>query len=216
MTLEVQSFELPPIGTQCYFVSNPESGELAVFDAPLNAWPTVERELVRTGYRLTGLYLTHGHWDHTLDGWRFNAQQTPVHAHEGDRIFYEKPEIMGVFSMPGIEMKPVKVDSWLEHGQRVEILGRPVEVRHVPGHSPGSILYWFSDDNFAISGDAIFSGSIGRTDFPGCSFEELARSIRDHIYSLPQETILYPGHGPETRAGQELRHNPFVRGEPVS
>ena len=213
MTLDVQSFELPPIGTLCYLVSNPETAELAVFDAPLNAWPTVERVAVRTGYRLSGLYLTHGHWDHTLDGCRFNERKTPVYAHAGDRIFYEKPEIMGVFSMPGIEMKPVDVGTWLEHGQRLEIIGRPVEVRHVPGHSPGSILYWFVEDGFAISGDALFSGSIGRTDFPGCSFEELAQSIRDHIYSLPEETVLYPGHGPETHVGREARHNPFVRGE---
>ncbi|MGC9450118.1 MAG: MBL fold metallo-hydrolase [Oceanipulchritudo sp.] len=213
MTLDIRTYELPPIGTNCFLVSNPERGETAVFDAPLNAWATVEREAVRTGYRIGGLYLTHGHWDHTLDGGRFNEQEIPVHAHAGDRMFYEKPEVMGVFSMPGIEMKPVRVETWLEHGQRIRIIGRPVEVRHVPGHSPGSILYWFFEDNFAVSGDALFRGGVGRTDFPGCSFEELDRSIRENIYTMPAETVVYPGHGPETSVGREARGNPFVRAE---
>lgn len=187
--------------------------QLAVFDAPLNAWATVEKLAVRSGFSIAGLYLTHGHWDHTLDGWRFAEAGLPVFAHAGDKSFYETPEIMSAFSIPGLQMRPVAVTDWLEHAQQIKIGGRPVEVRHVPGHSPGSILYWFKEDGFAISGDAIFNGSIGRTDFPDCSFEQLAGSIRQHIYTLPAETVLYPGHGPETTVGDEAAMNPFVRGE---
>ena len=108
-------------------------------------------------------------------------------------------------------MPAVDIQNWLEHGQKIEIAGSPVEVRHVPGHSPGSILYWFSSDKFAVSGDALFNGSIGRTDFPGCSFEQLAKSIREQIYTLPGETVVYPGHGPETTVGAEASGNPFVK-----
>ena len=213
MSLEVKSFELPPIGTQCYVLIDAGLQELAVFDAPLNAWPTVERISVGTGCRISGLYFTHGHWDHTLDGQRFNEAGVPVHAHRADKAFFATPEVMAAYSIPGMAMPAVQVDHWLEDGQSVEILGRPVEVRHVPGHSPGSILFWFSGDALAITGDAIFSGSIGRTDFPGCSFEQLAASIRGKIYTLPDETVLYPGHGPATTVGREAASNPFVTRE---
>jgi len=124
---------------------------------------------------------------------------------------FERPEVMAAFSIPGLEMKPCRIDTWLKADQRLRIVGRGVEIRHVPGHSPGSILYWFFDDTFAIAGDAVFSGSIGRTDFPGCSFEQLAGSIRNRIYTLPDETVLYPGHGPETTVETEAAHNPFVQ-----
>ena len=211
MSIEIESFELPPIGTQCYVVSNPENQEFAVFDAPLNAWPTVERYAVDSGYRLTGLYFTHGHWDHTLDGWLFNQANVPCHAHKGDNFLFEKPGIMAAFFDPGVEMHPCRIDTWLEDGSRIGIAGRPVEVRYVPGHSPGSILYWFVEDGFAISGDAIFNGNIGRYDFPGCSLDVLRYSIRTNIYTLPDETILYPGHGPETTVGREAASNPAVR-----
>lgn len=210
MSIAVQSFELPPIGTQCYVVSNTETQEMAVFDAPLNAWATVETLSAKSGYRISGLYLTHGHWDHTLDGQKFNLASVPTFAHAEDRLFYETPEIMATFSVPGMKMPPVEIGTWLEHGERITIVGRTVEVRHVPGHSPGSVLFWFVDDKVAISGDALFSGSIGRTDFPGCSFEQLANSIKKQIYTLPDDTIVYPGHGPETSVGQEAVRNPFV------
>lgn len=214
MSLEVQSFELPPIGTQCYAVINPSSQEIAVFDAPLNAWSTIERVAVQTGYALTGLYFTHGHWDHTLDGSRFNEAGIKTYAHLADRLFFESPDVMASYSIPGLAMPPVQIGEWLEHGQRIQIAGAQAEVRHVPGHSPGSIMFWFSDDGIAISGDAIFSRSIGRTDFPGCSFEQLAESIRGQVYTLPDETVLYPGHGPETSVGTEASGNPFVNRAP--
>ena len=210
MELEIRSFELPPIGTQCYAVINPGKGLIAVFDAPLNAYATVERLAVESGYRLEGLYFTHGHWDHTLDGARFNTEGVPVYAHADDREFFENPQSMASYSIPGLPMPAVEVQHYLDHGQQIEIVGRPVEIRHVPGHSPGSILYWFSGDNFAISGDALFNGSIGRTDFPGCSFDQLAQAIRSQIYTLPEDTVIYPGHGPETRVGPEADGNPFV------
>jgi hydroxyacylglutathione hydrolase len=210
MSLEIRSFELPPIGTQCYAILDPERQELVVMDAPLNAFATIERLAVETGYRITGLYFTHGHWDHILDGKRFNQAGIPTFAHPGDRDFYEQPDVMASYSIPGLEMPPVSIDSWLEDGTGIEILGKKVELRHVPGHSPGSLLYWFSDDKFAISGDAVFRGSIGRTDFPGCSFAQLESAILSQIYTLPDETTLYPGHGPETTVGLEARSNPFV------
>lgn len=211
MSLKIEAFELPPIGTQCYGVLNAERGELAVFDAPLNAFVTVERLCVKTGYRLSGLYLTHGHWDHTLDAHRFGQAGVPIHAHAGDRPLFEEPGCMSGYAIPGLKMEPVRVDQWLTDGQRLEVAGFEVEVRHVPGHSAGSLLFWFPGEGVAISGDAIFRRSVGRTDFPGCSFEVLETSIRQKIFTLPGATRLYPGHGPWTTVAEECRSNPFVR-----
>ncbi len=187
-----------------------ERAEMAVFDAPLNAWSTVEAIAARTGYTITGLYLTHGHWDHTLDAQHFNEADIPTHGHEGDRLFYETPEVMSVFSIAGMNIPTVRIDTWLKPGQRIDVLGRTVEVRHVPGHSPGSLLFWFVEDGFAISGDALFNGGVGRTDFPNASFEQLSEAIRSQIYTLPPSTIVYPGHGPSTTVAREADSNPFV------
>ena len=211
MPVEVTAYELPPIGTQCYLVSNPELKAFAVFDAPMEAWPVAQDHAARTGYRLDGLYFTHGHWDHTLDGKHFNEAGIPCFAHPQEKPFFETPGIMSAFSIPGLEIPEIDIGTWLEHGQQLEIVGARVEIRHVPGHSQGSILYWFIDDKFAITGDAIFSGSIGRTDFPGCSFAQLQQSIREQVYTLPDDTVLYPGHGPETSVGGEAASNPFVK-----
>ncbi len=210
MSLTIEIFELPPIGTNCYAVSTGDGDGVAVFDAPLDAWSSVTAYCDRKQLRIEGLYFTHGHWDHTLDGSKFSEAGIAIHAHPKDRMFFETPDIMASYSIPGMEMPPVQVTRWLEHGQRLQILGREVEVRHVPGHSPGSILFWFVEDNVAISGDAIFQGSIGRTDFPGCSFQQLASSIKENIYTLPDETIIYPGHGPQTTVASEAHANPFV------
>jgi len=210
MSLKIEAYELPPIGTNCFLVSNMETSEAAVFDAPLNAAITVEKQLATRGLKLTGCYLTHAHWDHTLDGWRFNEMQVPCFGHADDRFLYEEPENMAAFSMPGLEMRPVRISQWLEDRERIELLGETVEIRHVPGHSPGSILFWFQQSQFAVSGDVVFRGGVGRTDFPGCSFEQLEASIRTSVFTLPDGTRLLPGHGPETTVGWEKENNPFV------
>lgn len=213
MTFELIKFELPPIGTHCYAVINPDLGKVSVFDAPLNAFPTIEKLCVERGLEMEGLYLTHGHWDHTLDAHRFAGAALPIFGHKGDEHLLTDPDCMSTYAMPGLQMRPVKVTRWLDDGQKMMIAGLSVEVRHVPGHSEGSILFWFRDCGFAISGDAIFKGSVGRTDFPGCSFAQLERSIIGQIYTLPSSTRLCPGHGPETTVSLEKSSNPFVRAQ---
>ena len=209
--LEIETFELPPIGTNAYFVRNPESNEALVIDAPFQAYDVVKRRLAERGAKLVAVLMTHGHWDHMLDGVRFNASKVPVYGHEADKMFFENPAIMATFAMPGLTMTPMRIDHWVKGGDVIELLGTRFEARHVPGHCPGSLLFWSEDDGVAFVGDAIFSGSIGRTDFPKGGFEMLEQSIQEHIYTLPPETILYPGHGPETTVAREMATNPHVR-----
>ncbi|MCC5835180.1 MAG: MBL fold metallo-hydrolase [Opitutales bacterium] len=212
MTLSIKTLELPPIGTNCYLLTKEGSDEIAVVDAPLGAWKEVKAALEGLNVRIAHLLMTHGHWDHTLDGWLFNEDRRYItYGGDGDAEFYRDPESMSRFSIPGLEMKPMRIDRWVKQGDRLTLLGETVEVREVPGHSPGSVLFWFKESDCVFSGDALFQRSIGRTDFPGCSFEELERSIQQQIYSLPRKVKVYPGHGPRTAVGEEIENNPFVR-----
>lgn len=209
--MQIECFELPPIGTNAYFVWDAERGEAVVIDAPLNAFATIEKRLVETGAELKALLMTHAHWDHLLDGWRFNEFGTKVMGHRDDEPLFTEPNRMGRFAFGGLEMKPMRIDRWLNDGERLPLLGRTLEVRHVPGHCPGSLLFWFPEEAVAFCGDAIFQRSVGRSDLPGGDFSVLERSIRTGIYSLPDETVLYPGHGFETSVGAEKAGNPYVR-----
>ncbi len=208
--MELRYFELPPIGTNAYLLIAPERGEAALFDAPLEVTTSIAPILEKRGCRLTGLYLTHGHWDHTLEAAEVRRGEVPVYCHVADRGLVEDPSQMADFLLPGLGVEPAQVDVELQGGEVLEILGEAVEVRFVPGHSPGSVLFYLRDQGAAISGDTIFRGGVGRTDLPGGGFEILEGSIRQRIYTLPQDTILYPGHGPSTTVEQERRSNPFV------
>lgn len=209
--MEIKVFELPPIGTNAILLIAPETQECVLVDAPLNAFATVERWLVQTGYTLKALLLTHGHWDHMLDAYRFNEMGIPVYAHADDRILLDKPDLMASLALPGLTMKPAQVDHWLNPGDALELLGEMIDVRHVPGHCPGSLMFVFPEAKVACCGDAIFRQGVGRCDLPGGDFAQLTTSIREHIYSLPDDFVLYPGHGPHTTVGNEKAENPWVR-----
>jgi glyoxylase-like metal-dependent hydrolase (beta-lactamase superfamily II) len=129
----------------------------------------------------------------------------------------ETPEIMEEIIGRDLGLEPVKVDTWIAQGDKFNALGVEVEVRHVPGHCPGNVLFYFAGNKdkksagAAFVGDALFAGSVGRTDLPGGSMEQLERVIRSEIYTLPDETVVFPGHGPRTTVGAEKRTNPYVQ-----
>lgn len=205
-----------PIQTNAYLLTAPKRGEAVLIDAPEGVWADVEPILKREKCQLTELWLTHGHWDHTQGTPEILGRtKVKVRAHPDDKVLFETPEVMARFVMPGLTLEPVFPDTWIKQGDRFEALGTTVEVRHVPGHCPGNVLFYFasaSDGPAAFVGDALFAGSVGRTDFPGGSMDQLADSIRRQIYSLPEQTIVYPGHGPATTVGDEKHGNPYVSG----
>jgi hydroxyacylglutathione hydrolase len=209
--MEIKVYSLPPIGTNAYLVLPAGSDEAIVVDAPLNAYMTVEKIMVQTGRKVSALLMTHGHWDHTLDAWRFNEAGIPVYGHRGDERLYTQPTCMSAFSIPGQRMEPVRIDHWVEQGTQLSLAGLEIEVREVPGHSVGSVLFWLKDHGVAFSGDAIFAGSIGRTDLPGGDYGQLETSIQTQIYTLPDSTRLLSGHGPETSVQTEKQSNPYFR-----
>ena len=202
-----------PIQTIGYLLTEPSRGEAVLIDAPGDILERIEPILTREGCRLSELWLTHGHWDHTQDAAKVvRATDAQVRAHRDDQRLIETPKIMARFLGPGMKLEPVKVDLWMNQGDRFEMLGEPIEVRHVPGHCPGNILFYFPRLRAAFVGDALFNGSVGRTDLPGGSFEVLERSIREQIYTLPEDTQVYPGHGSATTVGDEKAGNPYVAG----
>ncbi len=207
-----------PIQTNAYLLTAPERGEALLIDAPGDVWTEVAPILAREKCRLTELWITHGHWDH-MQGAAEILRETGAfsRAHAADRRLLEDPRVMSAFMGEDLGLEPVAVQAWLRPGEKLAILGAEVEVRPVPGHCPGNVLFYFPSfatptAGAAFVGDALFNGGIGRTDLPGGDFAELERSIRTQIYTLPPATVVYPGHGPATTVGEEKSLNPFVRG----
>jgi len=204
-----------PIQTNAYLLTSPERRDAVLIDAPLGVWPEVRELLEKDGCKLTELWLTHGHFDHMEGGAEVvQATRAQVKAHAGDQHYFENPETMRGFIemfMPGHPViLPVKTDVWVKGGDRFEALGVPVEVRHVPGHAEGNVAFVLPTLGAAFVGDSLFAGAIGRTDLPGGSFELLEKSIRAQLYTLPDDTVIFPGHGPQTTVGAEKQSNPYV------
>ena len=203
-----------PIQTIGYLLTEPKSGEAVLVDAPGGILAKVRPVLEKEGCGLKELWLTHGHWDHTQDAAKVKRETgATVRAHRADQVLIETPEVMEEFLPDGLRLEPVKIDQFVAQGQRFTALGRKVEVRHVPGHCAGNVLFYLADARVALVGDALFNGSVGRTDLPGGDFPTLERSIRGQIYTLPDETVVLPGHGPRTTVGAEKAGNPFVAAE---
>jgi hydroxyacylglutathione hydrolase len=202
-----------PIDTNAYLLSAPERGEALLIDAPGEVWAEVKPLLAERGCKLVELWITHGHWDHMQGAAEIvRATGAKVLAHADDRPLIETPEIMERFMGERLNLESVRVDHWVVPGEMREVLGLSAEIRHVPGHCPGNVLFYFPALAAAFVGDALFRGSIGRTDFPGGDHALLLRSIREQIYTLPPATKVLPGHGPATTVADERSGNPYVRG----
>jgi len=164
----------------------------------------------RSQLQLAAILLTHAHIDHIEGiGKLIRRSEAPVYLHPDDRRFYDNAQLQAVQFGMAIDPLP-EVDGALLHGHKLKFGGLGFEVRHVPGHSPGHVLLYAQDADLAFVGDVVFQGSIGRTDLPGGNYQELMRSIRQQVLTLPDNTLLYSGHGPPTTVGQERVTNPFL------
>lgn len=199
------------IQTNAYLLTDTDLKEAVLVDAPGEIWPKIKPILERDGLSLSQLWITHGHWDHTQGGAEVVRETgAQVLAHAADQVLIETPEVMEGFMGEKLGLEGIAVNRWVEAGDKLNCLGLEAEVRHVPGHCPGNVMFVFAEAELALVGDAIFAGSIGRTDLPGGSFAELAKSIRTQIYPLAENTKLLPGHGPATTVGIEKQSNPHV------
>jgi hydroxyacylglutathione hydrolase len=204
--LRVDQLSLGPMGTNCYVVrSDAGASEAAVVD-PSGDATELGATLARLGTRCAGILVTHGHWDHLL-GVADLAEATgaKVHMAEGESWVLESPPPV---TPPGVTVRPHVPDVKVVGGETVTVAAIEFEVLSVPGHSPAHLAY--HADGCLFSGDVLFAGSVGRTDFPGSDWETLIASIRMLVDTLPAETVVYPGHGPITTLGDELSRNPFL------
>tara|TARA_B100001093_G_C26700584_1_gene958878 strand:+ start:122 stop:748 length:627 start_codon:yes stop_codon:yes gene_type:complete len=207
--MELRKYELGPIGTNAFAII--QDYNAIVVDAPADSAKIIFSDLEKDKVGVSDLLFTHGHWDHMADGADFVEKGVTTYGHRADTILFNDPMIQSSFMLPGLDLKPVQIHNWLEQGQEINLLGFEIEVRHVPGHCPGNIMFYIAQEKIAFVGDALFSGGIGRYDLPGGDLEILERSIQEQIYTLPGETKVFAGHGPETNVEKEKNTNPFVR-----
>lgn len=211
MSVKIRVIPAGALQTNAFLITDSERKEAVLIDAPDGVLEFVDPALEEEGCELKTLLLTHGHYDHIGDAAKISKRGVSLFGHKADRNLYESPKSMQAWVYPpDLVLEGFAIDHWIEDAESFETLGMDCEVRHVPGHCPGNVLFYFSKLGMAFVGDALFAGGIGRTDLPGGDFQELEKSIRTKIYSLPGETVVLPGHGPNTKVGEEMLNNPFV------
>ena len=193
----------------CYILADEDAGVAVLIDPGEDVDLFLNR-IQSEHLRLEAIWLTHAHVDH-IAGVNDVVRRTgvPIHLHPDERGLYDGASEQAAWLGVRIDPPPPP-DHEIQHGDTLSIGGLSFEARLVPGHSPGTVA--FVGHGIAIVGDALFAGSIGRTDLPGGDLQTLLAAIRDQLLTLPDETIVFPGHGPETTIGVERASNPFLTG----
>lgn len=212
--LKVAKFGFYMFGINTYVVYDPEAKEAAIVDPGMSRkdeFEAMEKFIEREGLKVTHLINTHLHIDHAVaDNWVKARYGVPVEAHEADAMLGERIKQQAIMFGVQAEDAAVEIERRLEEGDVVRIGNGELHVLHVPGHSPGSICLYDKEDGFVIVGDALFEGSIGRTDLPGGNHRQLIDAIRSKLLTLPKDTVVLSGHGDATSIGREMESNPYL------
>lgn len=211
--MKIAIFQYKLFGINTYVVVDPETKDCAVVDPGMSdkeEEKAIENFINRNNLRLTQVINTHLHIDHVA-GNNFLKQKYGVEAYANEKDNFLAKNIKAQAQMFGLgdNFEDIVIDKNLNPGDIIKIGKEELEVLEVPGHSKGSIALYDKKDGFVITGDALFNGSIGRTDLPGGDYKELLSNIKNNLFNLPDETVVYPGHGPSTTIGNEKRTNPF-------
>ncbi|OLN32274.1 MBL fold metallo-hydrolase [Desulfosporosinus metallidurans] len=196
------------MGANCYLYACMESKKAVIIDPGADG-KRIYRWVLEKGLKVDYILLTHGHVDHigAVDELRELLGEVSVGIHAGDAgMLTDGKQNLSSYFGPGLVLK--KADFLLQDGQELAIGKEVLKVISTPGHSPGGVCFLCSEGLF--SGDTLFAGSIGRTDFPGGSMEQLLDGVKKKLLILPEETRVFPGHGEETSIGEEKRDNPFL------
>lgn len=208
--MNIYTFTLGPLGNNTYLAADPQTGQAAVIDPSFDPKPLLHEAALKN-LHIGVVWLTHAHFDHIagcVEIMRSFDHPVSLALHPADLPLWEEK---GGARMFGFQLGTLPTPTTLlEHGQILQLGSTGVEVRHTPGHCPGHVVFYSSTDQVVFCGDLIFQRSVGRTDLPGGSTNQLAESIRTQIYTLPRQIRLLPGHGPETSVGEEIDGNPYL------
>jgi len=205
----IRTFPVGPLQCNCSIIGDRLSSKALVVDPGGDA-ERILGLLNELNLTVVGIIHTHAHLDHILaSGVIKEATGAPIYLHEGDKFLWDMVGQQCVmFGVPPVTLP--EPDHFMEDDQALNCCGG-VAI-HTPGHTPGSISFWFEEYKTLIAGDTLFQGSIGRTDLPGGNFDQIITSIKERIYTLDDDAIVVTGHGPNTAIGSEKTGNSFVRG----
>ncbi len=206
--MKIKKFSVGILGTNCYLVSNEETKEMVIVD-PGGVSKRMMAYIQEEGLKPQAILLTHGHFDHIMGiDALLEAWEMPVYVHEDDEdamndiYLNQSKSYTSGYTYEGAE--------YVQDGQELELIGETFRVIHTPGHTKGGVCYYVEAEGVLFSGDTLFQNSVGRTDFANSSTSGLIRSIRERLFELPEETLVYPGHSGETTIGHEKKYNPYV------
>jgi glyoxylase-like metal-dependent hydrolase (beta-lactamase superfamily II) len=209
--MKVDRLVLGEFENNCYIArSSDTAADCLIIDTGLDVQPLL-KFLDRAKLTPVAVILTHGHIDHIagVEPLRKKFPSIPVYIHKLDA------EMLGdaatnLSIITGSPLTAGKADHLIDEGDIIEKAGVKLRVIHTPGHTPGGICFYSEKDGIIFVGDTLFAGSVGRTDFPNGSMKKLIEGIKHKLLTLPEDTIVYPGHGPETTIGREKADNPFL------
>ena len=198
------------IETNCYLLHAEGAKEALIVD-PGDEARRIRKKLETEGLTPVAILLTHGHFDHTLAVGMLRKMYPgiPVYACLDEKAVLTDPYMNASFMG---KFEPVDADIWVKEGDELDLAGLHCKVLHTPGHTIGSICYYFEEDKVLVAGDTLFFTGFGRTDLPTGDMQDLVESIRTKLYVLPDETQVYCGHGGSTTIGHEKKYNFFVHG----
>ncbi|EJL73889.1 MBL fold metallo-hydrolase [Chryseobacterium populi] len=210
--LQIQGFVFNFASENTYILYNENKNAWLIDPGNMNGQETqaINDFITENGLKIQKILLTHAHIDHVFGlQWAFDTFKVPVNMHKEDQEILDMLQASGIRF--GINISPVKVDiEYINEGDELDIDGEKFRIYHVPGHSPGSVVYHNENQKFMISGDVLFEGSIGRTDLYKGNYEQLIDGIKTKLFILDDETQVFSGHGNPTTIGFEKQHNPFL------
>ncbi|MCB2197552.1 MAG: MBL fold metallo-hydrolase [Bacteroidetes bacterium] len=208
---KIKTFVFNPFQENTFLLYD-ETNECIIIDAGCNEeheFEAIDKFIEENNLILRSIVNTHCHIDHIMgNAYLVNKYKVPSVAHKDDMPLLERSNDMALAFGFKVEEPPVP-NQFVTEGEKITFGNTELEVKHVPGHSPGSIALYCETESFVIVGDVLFTGSIGRTDLPGGDYDTLIASINDKLFTLPADTEVYPGHGEKTTVAHEKSTNPF-------